>query len=90
MKGIAPNLSLSDVYHDAMYMYWSCRTVLITPGMPHLTVLSIHPQQGPPNQLTLTEYWSIAYWGLRLFPRIKNTIELPVSYYCRSDSSLER
>ena len=60
-------------------MYWSDRLVLVTPGMPHLTVLSMQPQQGPPNQLTITEFWSLIYWALCFFPRVKNTVDIPVS-----------
>ena len=77
------NTSLSGVPLDASYMYWCCRSVYFTPNTPNMTVISIHPQQGPPNQLTLTELWTLLYFGLRFSRRVKNMSYMAVSRLSR-------
>ena len=60
-------------------MYLHCRLVLVYQNAPNLTVISVHPQQGPPNELSITEFWTLLYWALRLYTRAKSGSDMPVS-----------
>ena len=45
--------------HDEMYLESGFN--FCTPFKPHVTIISIQPQQGPPNKLVLTELYTLMY-----------------------------
>ena len=50
-------------------------------GYPHITILSIQPQQAPAKELMYTEFWTLYYWAVRLCVRVRYPLDktLPVS-----------
>ena len=52
-----------------------------TPGYPHITILSIQPQQASTKKLMYTEFWTLYYWAARLCGRVRYNPDktLPVS-----------
>ena len=52
-----------------------------TRGYPHVTILSIQPQQASTKTLMYTEFWTLYYWAVRLCSRVKYNFDktLPVS-----------
>ena len=41
------NIPLSGAFFHATHMYLHCRLDLVSENVPNLTVISVHPQQGP-------------------------------------------
>ena len=52
-----------------------------TPGYPHLTILSIQPQQAPRKKLMYTEFWLLYAWAVTLCSHVRYNSNkfLPVS-----------
>lgn len=58
------------------------RLVFSSPGHPHITILSIQPQQASSQkELLCTEFWTLFYWAHKLARRALHTTDrcLPVS-----------
>ncbi|KAL2050466.1 hypothetical protein ABVK25_009300 [Lepraria finkii] len=70
-------LCLEDfyVYHQ---IFVESIFVFCSPPRPHITVISIQPQQGPPDNLVLTELFTLIYWGMHFARRVKQHGSLPI------------
>ena len=64
------------VYHQ---IFVESIFVFCSPPRPHITVISIQPQQGPPDNLVLTELFTLIYWGMHFARRVREHGSLPVS-----------
>ena len=75
----APTNILFSVHIQWGGINWMCGLVVVTPGMPNLTIFSCQPQQGPPHQVMHTEFWTLVYYALRLHFTVNKTSDVPVS-----------
>ena len=55
------------------------RLVFCSPPSPNVTIISVQPQESPPNELVLTELFTLVYWAFRLARRGITFTTLPVS-----------
>ncbi|CAD6586671.1 MAG: hypothetical protein ASARMPREDX12_002484 [Alectoria sarmentosa] len=55
-------------------IYMETRLVFISPGHPHITILSIQPQRAVSRkELLCTEFWMLYYWAQKLARRALHT-----------------
>ena len=60
-------------------MYLETGFTFGTPFKSHVTIITIQPQQGPPDILVLTDLYTVMYWACRYAWRGKKISALPVS-----------
>ena len=59
------------------------RLIFGSRGYPHITILSIQPQQAPAKELMYTEFYTLYWWAVTLCVRVRYPREktLPVSLH---------
>ena len=72
------DLEFSNYYINGS-VFVESRFIFCTPPNPHVTIISVQPQQGPHDKLVLAELFTVIYWACRYARRGKRFTSLPVS-----------